>query len=132
MDNYSFIMTCVAQCFGDTLKEKYEGIYCKLIEASYLLLTKVKSKNIDPGKLRLFGGKDIAAIFASSRTYCFCDLEAFMKAGALDGKPYLGSFNDNLWEVYQDTSVNSNEAVIRYDCGDKAKIIFEELNLDNC
>ena len=68
----STVVICDWETFeGDTLKEKYEGVYVKLVELKNILIAKVKAAGRETGDFIITAGEFFADLMECSRIYCF-------------------------------------------------------------
>ena len=120
LQQFSTFVVCDYRTFlGDALKEKYEGVYVKLIEIKNILKAKSIAAGLSPDKFIINGGEFFADLMECSRTYCF--------GGHPDRtveKPYIGSFS--IGDVYWEKTLPRNHVVIECN-SNKGLLIIENI-----
>jgi len=105
---------------GDTIKEKYEGVYVKLVELKNILKAKAKAAGLETGDFIITAGEFFADLMECSRTYCF--------GGHPDRSvevPLIGEFiiSDDHVKVYWGKTMSRNKVLLHCDNGKGLLII---------
>jgi hypothetical protein len=113
--------------YGDTLREKFEGIYVKLLELKNILIAKATKAKLDVGEIVINSGEFIADLFETSRTYCFGE-----PPDRTVEKPLIGDFTigDTSHKVYWDKGLSRNKVVVECKAGKGLLIIQNIPNLE--
>ncbi len=117
----STVAICDYETFlGDTLKEKYEGIYVKLVELKNVLIAKAESAGLKTGSFLITAGEFVSTLFDCSHTHCFG-----MHPDYSVEKPYIGQFHvgGELLKVYWDKSMARNKVLVECEAGKGLLII---------
>ncbi len=102
----STVAICDYETFlGDTLKEKYESIYVKIIEVKNVLVSKAEDKGLDVGKFSLRTGKFFAELVET-----FCHSEYF-------------PMGEDRCMVFLDKSLHANKVLVECKAGRGVLII---------
>lgn len=92
---------------GDTIKEKYEALYVKLVEISNV----VHKKTLRGGANWLICSPEVAAIFESATAgYAPTMSDTFTTSAGIQ---YVGAVNSK-WRIYKDPQFPSNQLVMGY------------------
>lgn len=96
-----------ATCLGDTIKEKYESLYVKLVETSAV----IHRKTLRGGANWVVTSPEVASMFETS-TAGFAPAPSETFTSSL-GVQYVGTVN-NRWRLYKDPLYPSNQLLMGY------------------
>lgn len=108
-------MTCDARLFGDTLKEKYEGIYVKVCE-----MFNLAQASLPDDSIFINCGDNLASLFECSKSHPFPRISAGFNKFKID---HQFNFAPDI-EVFYDEKLPPNVIQIG-----KNELIFENLEL---
>lgn len=107
---YSVTMIMNAKTFGETLKEKFEAIYIKLLESHSILSHKFEIKT-QTNKINVYVGKYIKQLFDASTT----------TGRSLDDSFMLHTYDNDVYHINYDEDMPPNELIVEYN-GEKAHL----------
>lgn len=89
---------------GDTIKEKYEGLYVKIVEVENVLKSKAKGDKVNLDAIVILTSPEIASVFSTS-----CSSMRPLKAvGSLTYQGTIG----NRWILYTDPEMQKNKMLL--------------------
>lgn len=101
---YSIVSTCDGSLFGDAAKEKYEGIYLRIVEVTNVLAAKLEVfEGYKPEYFDLKVGLNVALILQTSTSGNV----------PLENGAFLGYFGEGgNWECYYDATLDHGEILV--------------------
>lgn len=147
---------CFDEFMGDTVAERFEGLYCKLVELSNILLMQDLYKNKEPKEVKgldqlvekfdetdnllfygkelpeftIFASKELAEVFKASIIYMKKPREPLFTKSGLE---YVGEFpvTDREWRLFIDPGLWASELVIEYNAKGSAWPSYARLTIDS-